>query len=91
MEAGVAVLVEMDVGVDVAVAVPVEATVEVDVAVTGPVEVDVCEGVAEAVGVEVGTGLGFDVEVDGNGKYTSVFVGLAKTVAVLVASAVIVA
>lgn len=72
--------------------------VAVEVAVSVPVEVDVCEGVAEAVevavevdvGVEVETGLGFDVEEGGGGKYTNVFVGVAKTRAVLVANAVVV-
>ena len=64
--------------------------------------VDVCEGVAEAVnvdvavpveegvGVEVETGLGFDVEVRSGGTYTSVFVGVVKAGSVVVVSAVIV-
>lgn len=86
MAVGVAVAVKVDVGEGVAVAV--------DVDVGGGVEVGVSEGVAVAVdvdvavGVEVDLGLGFDVEVGGGGKYTNVFVGLAKTRAVLVTDAV---
>jgi hypothetical protein len=83
------------------VGVAVEVAAEAAVAVAVAVEVNVCEGVAEAVnegvtvpveevGVEVDPGLGFDVEVRSGGTYTSVFVGLIKTAAVVVAGAVVV-
>ena len=92
----VAVDVEVAVGVDVDVGVEVEVDADVDADVAVAVEVGVSEGVAVAVeadvavGVEVDLGLGFDVEVGGGGKYTNVFVGLAKTRAVLVENAVVV-
>ena len=83
---GVAVAVEVDVCEGVAVAV------DVDVAVGA--EVDVCEAVAVdadvAVAVEVDAAIEVDVEVGGGGKYTNVFVGPAKTRAVLVVNAVVV-
>jgi hypothetical protein len=69
-------------GVLVAVAVEVGVAVDVDGTVSVEVEVE--------VEVKVDTGLGFDVEVGCGGKYTNVFVGLAKTRAVLVANAVVV-
>jgi hypothetical protein len=82
------------VAVGVAVAVPVAVDVGVAVAVAVPVKIG--EGVIVPVGevgavvVNVATDLGFDVEVGYGGKYTNVFVGLVKTDAVLVATAVIV-
>lgn len=76
------------VGVDVNVTTPVKVDVGVDVGVTTPVEVEV--GVGDAITeVEVGAGLEFGVDEGGGGKYTNVFVGLAK--AVFVANAVVVA
>jgi len=83
------------------VGVAVEVAAEADVAVAVAVEVNVCEGVAEALkvgvtvpveemGVEVDPGLGFDVEVRSGGTYSSVFVGLIKNVAGIVANAVVV-
>jgi len=90
MDVGVDVEVGVAVGVEVAVAVKVcegvTEAVGVDVNVATPAEVDV--GVGDAITeVEVGPGLDFGVDEGGGGKYTNVFVGLAK--AVFVTNAVV--
>ena len=90
----VGVFVNTDVAVGVKVAVAVNACdgvdeavgVEVDVITPVDIEVRVGDAITE---VEVGAGLEFAVDEGGGGKYTNVFVGLAK--AVFVANAVVVA
>lgn len=97
VDVSVTVTVNIDVGVDVNVATLVGVGVGVGVDTAVPVEMDVGVEVDVAVPmavmgveVEVDTDLGFDVDVEDGGAYTDVFVGLPKTVAVLVANAVIV-
>lgn len=75
---------------DVAVPVPVEVGVPEAEAEAVDVEVAVPVDVGVEVGAKVDTGLGFDVEVGYDGKYTGVFVGFTKAGAVFVASTVIV-